>query len=250
MHPDLLTLGPLTLHTYGLLVALGMVLAAFFARRDAAGLGVSSEVFWDLALWIILGGLLGARIAYILVSWHEFARDWMGIFRIWDGGLVFYGGFIGGVLGGGWFIRRRKLPFWKLADVVAPFIALAHTFGRLGCFFAGCCYGREDAHWGVVFPALGDAIPRLPTQLYEAAFNAVLFVFLFWRRKSPRPAGRLFWLYIGLYAAWRFSVEFLRGDEIRGTVFWPWMHTSQLLALLGMVLAIGFWTYLGKRTRR
>jgi phosphatidylglycerol:prolipoprotein diacylglycerol transferase len=237
------------LHTYGLLVALGMVLAALFAQHDAAGLGISKDTFWDLALWIILGGMLGARLAYVAVTWQEFAHDWAGIIRVWDGGLVFYGGFVGGVVSGAWFIHRHKLPFWKFADVAAPYVPLAHTFGRLGCFFAGCCYGRESRSWGLVFPALGDNIPHLPTQLYEAGFNALLFLFLFLRRKQARPAGRLFWLYVGLYAAWRFGVEFFRGDEIRGTVFWPWLHTSQLLALLGLVAAAGFWVFLGRRAK-
>ncbi|NTV52810.1 MAG: prolipoprotein diacylglyceryl transferase, partial [Candidatus Firestonebacteria bacterium] len=103
MFPDLFTWGPFTLHTYGLLVALGMVLVSLLARRDAAGLGVDSERFWDLALGIILGGMVGARLAYVLVTWREFAHDWTGIFRIWDGGLVFYGGFAGGIVSGGWF---------------------------------------------------------------------------------------------------------------------------------------------------
>lgn len=249
MHPDLFTLGPFTLHTYGLLVAIGMLLAVFFAQRDASVLGIGSEIFWDLALWSILGGMVGARLTYVLVTWKEFAHDWASIFRIWDGGLVFYGGFVGGIAGGGWFIRKHQLPFWKVADVTAPYIPLAHALGRLGCFFAGCCYGRESRSWGLVFPALGDQVPRLPTQLYEAGFNALLFLFLFLRRKKARPAGRLFWLYVGLYAAWRFGIEFFRGDDIRGTMFWSWLHTSQLLALLGLGLAAGFWIFLGRPTK-
>jgi phosphatidylglycerol:prolipoprotein diacylglycerol transferase len=250
MHPDLFTLGPLTLHTYGLLVALGLVLAAFLAQRGARALSISQDMFWDLSLWIILGGMAGARLLYVIVCWKDFAHDLLGIFRIWDGGLVFYGGIAGGFLSGWWFIRRHKLPFWELADIIAPTIPLAHVLGRLGCFFAGCCYGREDARLGLIFPALADGIPHLPTQLYEAGFNLLLFGFLWWRRKAQRPAGRLFWMYVMLYAAWRFAIEFLRGDEIRGAFFLPWLHTSQLVAAVAIILAAFFWIYLGKRARR
>ncbi len=251
MHPDLISIAGITLHTYGLLVALGLILASWLAQREATRtLKIPGDTFWDLSLWIILSGMVGARILYVLIGWETYRQDLLGIFKFWDGGLVFYGGFIGGALGGWWYIRKKALPFWKIADIAAPVIPLAHMLGRFGCFFAGCCYGREDAQWGLVFPALGDNVPHLPTQLYEAGFNFVLFGFLWWRRKAPRADGRLFWMYVGLYAAWRFVIEFFRGDEIRGTVLVPWLHTSQVVALAGMAVAVVFWVYLGKRVSR
>lgn len=247
MAPDLFSIGPITLHTYGLFVALGFITAVFLAWRQAGREGIPQDQYLDMAFWIIAGGIVGARVLYVLTCWREYAARPLDAFRLWDGGLVFYGGFALAVFAAVWYSRKQKLPLWKVADVSAPYIPLGHAFGRIGCFFAGCCYGRPSVRCGVVFPALGDHIPRLPTQLYEAGFNLILFGVLLWLRPRRHPAGWLFWLYIALYAAGRFVIEFFRGDEIRGTFWAPWLHTSQALALLALGLALLMLFLTGRR---
>jgi phosphatidylglycerol:prolipoprotein diacylglycerol transferase len=197
---------------------------------------------------IIVGSILGARLLYVIISWRDYVQDPLAILRLWEGGLVFYGGFAAAALLGWWYLRHQHLSVTAMADLTAPYVPLGHALGRLGCFAQGCCYGTVSPRGGLVFPSLGDGLPHLPTQLYEAGFNLLLFLLLLSLRHGRRLApGQLFWTYLALYAAGRFSLEFLRGDEIRGTVFWPWLHTSQAFAALGAVLAIGMLIYLGRR---
>jgi phosphatidylglycerol:prolipoprotein diacylglycerol transferase len=156
---------------------------------------------------------------------------------VWRGGLVYYGGLIGAFCTAFWFLKSRRLPVWSYGDVLAPGLALGQVTGRLGCWFNGCCYGREDRTFGVVFPALQDNIPRLPTMLYESAFCLLLALFLawFWRRKAY--AGQVFWLYVLLYAVWRFGIEFLRGDAERGTLISDALSPSQWISLFTALAA-------------
>lgn len=250
MHPVLFTFGPITLHTYGLCVALGALLAVWLAGRRVRSEGLSRDAFLDLALWVIVASIVGARVLYVLVEWRHFAVRPLDAFKLWDGGLVFYGGFALGALVSPWVARTKGLPLGRVADLTAPYVALGHAFGRVGCFFAGCCYGLPSAEHGCVFPALGDAVPRLPTQLYEAAFLVALFAFLLWLTPRRRFTGQVFWTYLAVYAAGRFLLEILRGDEVRGWVLWPWLHTSQAIAVLVFVASGVVLVVLGFKGRR
>jgi phosphatidylglycerol:prolipoprotein diacylglycerol transferase len=240
MHPILFEFGPFTLRTYGLMMAisflLGLLLARVFNRRE----GRSDDELMDLTMWIMLGAVVGARILYVIVEWPQFwgpdappelAARLLNMAAVWRGGLVYYGGLIGAFFAALAFLKRHRLPVWSYGDVLAPGLALGQVTGRLGCWFNGCCYGRESKEFGVVFPAIGDNIPHLPTQLYESAFCLALAAFLawFWGRKAY--AGQVFWLYVLLYAVWRFGVEFLRGDAERGVLVSAALSPSQWISL-------------------
>jgi len=240
MHPILFEFGPFTLRSYGLMMAtsflLGLLLARTLNRRDGRG----DDDLLDLAVWIMLGAVAGARVLYVIVEWPQFwgpdapaglGARLLNLAAVWRGGLVYYGGLIGAFCAALGFLKARGLPVWAYGDVLAPGLALGQVTGRLGCWLNGCCYGRPDARFGVVFPALGDNVPRLPTMLYEAAFCLALSGFLtwFWRRKAF--AGQVFWLYVLLYAVWRFGIEFLRGDAERGVLFSDALSPSQWISL-------------------
>lgn len=235
MFPILLRIGPFTLHTYGLLVAAGILAGMALIQRQAARDGFTDEQvresFSHLALFLVIFGLVGARAFYVATYWSEFKADWMEIFKVWQGGLVFYGGVIG-ALAGFYFWNRTK-PFsadWKtVLDWIAPALAFGHALGRLGCLTAGCCYGQPtDAPWAVVFShpeslaPLG--IPLHPTQIYEALFVTALGVFLM--RRRPRVPGTVFAEYLILYSAGRFALEFFRADDPRTWGFTPAQITS------------------------
>jgi len=240
MHPTLFSIGPITLHSYGLMVAIGLSLAIFMAWRRAPKEGLDPEQLLDLGFWLVAAGLAGGRLLYVLVTWREYAADPIGVLRIWDGGLVFYGAFLGSLAALVVYSRARRQSVFRWLDLCAPYIPLAHGVGRIGCFLAGCCYGApSDSCTAVALPALGDHVARLPVQLYEAGFNFLLFGGLIGLRRWFKPgSGRLFWTYIAVYALGRFFLEFFRGDEIRGAFFLPWLHTSQLIALAALAVAV------------
>lgn len=239
MHPILFTYGPFTLRTYGLMMAISFVVGLLMAGSLNVREGRSWDELLDLGTWIMVGAVVGARILYVIVEWPQFQGHVWTVIAVWQGGLVFYGGLAGAMLTAYVVMRRQGLPVWSYADVLAPGLALGQVTGRIGCWFNGCCYGRVSQRFGVVFPVLGDNLPRLPTQLYEGAFCLVLSLSLyrFWGRK--RYAGQVFWIYALAYSVWRFGIEFLRGDPERGTLVSNALSPSQWISLVGMAVSVG-----------
>ena len=212
MHPILFSFGPLRFYSYGALVAIGIFLAVFFLQRHAKVISVSPETMVDLAIATVVSGFIGARIFYIIQFWDYFANAPFDMIKFWQGGLVLYGGLIGGILGFLTFVKLKRLPFLDLLDLFVPAMALAQGFGRIGCFFNGCCFGKpSDLPWAVSFPFLDHAVH--PTQLYEAlfCFGLAFFLFLLWKRKLR--TGWVALAYFVLYPAGRFFLEFFRGDN-------------------------------------
>ncbi|MCX8012574.1 MAG: prolipoprotein diacylglyceryl transferase, partial [Desulfobacterota bacterium] len=142
MHPILFHLGPVTIYTYGVFVALGLLIGVILAQKQAKRAGLNPEDFHDLIFYSILGGIIGSRIFYVIQNFSSYKDNLFGIVKIWEGGLIFQGGFIVAVAVAWVLIKKKKLSFWKSFDVLAPYLAFGQAIGRIGCFFAGCCYGR------------------------------------------------------------------------------------------------------------
>jgi phosphatidylglycerol:prolipoprotein diacylglycerol transferase len=236
---------------YGIMVGIGFLLVIFLASRRARKEGIDPERIMDMGVYLMLAAIVGSRILYVLTNLHEFTANPFNVFAIWKGGLVFYGGLLAAIPVGFWYVRKHKLPVWKTADIMAPFIALGHAFGRLGCFFAGCCYGAvcngplcvtfHDAH---SLAPLG--IPLIPTQLIEAGGEFMLFgiLLILWRHR--KFDGQLFLLYPLFYSVMRFILEFFRGDADRGLYFGGMVSTSQIIAVFMFGLSLFMLWKLGK----
>lgn len=217
MHPVAFNLGGLTVHWYGVLVACGFLAGFWTAGRRAPRTGVAPETVYDLGPWLILGAIAGARMLYVISYWRtDFAdKPWWEVFMIHHGGLVYYGGLIGAALGTIGFARWKRLPLWRLADVLAPSIALGQAFGRLGCLMNGCCYGKPATlPWAIEYPAdhATHGIAVHPTQVYESLLSAGLYVALAQLYRHRRFEGQVFAVYLLAYAILRTAVELFRGD--------------------------------------
>ncbi len=245
MHPILISIGSFHLPTYGLLLVLAILAAVFTAMRLGRRVGLDSGQVLDFCTWTILVALIGAKVLMVLTDWSYYRANPGEIFSLstFMAGGVFYGGFLAALFFTVWYVRVQKLAFWKLADVLAPAVVLGQSIGRLGCFSAGCDYGKPtDAQWGVIFTSSFAhqvaGVPldvRLhPTQLYESFATFVIFGILLWRFPNRRRDGEVFLAYVGLYAVARFFLEYLRGDEDRGFVFHHLLSTSQFIALLAL----------------
>lgn len=224
MYPILFKIGPLTIHTYGFFVATGFLIGIYLATQQATKEGIQSQKIVDLGFYILLASIVGSRLFYILVNPSHYMSNPLDIFKIWEGGLVFYGGVLLVIPTVIWYVRKNNIGLWKTADVFAPSIAIGHAFGRIGCFSAGCCYGRiaESLPWSVIFTSpecLAPLnVPLHPTQLYEAGAEAVNFLILITLRKYKSFNGQLFFTYILIYSVIRFTIEFFRGDVSRGYI--------------------------------
>jgi phosphatidylglycerol:prolipoprotein diacylglycerol transferase len=242
------TIGPLTLHTYGVLLALAFLAGLWVVSRQAKKAGLDATVITDMAVYVLIGGLVGAKLLLLIVEWPYYSKHAGEIFGLLQSGGVFYGGLLGAFPVAWWFARRHRLDPWRTADVLAPGVAIGQAIGRLGCFAAGCCYGRPaDVPWAVTFHdvyatrQVGTPLdtPLHPTQLYESAATLAIFLFLRWLSGRKRFDGQVTLAYIFLYAVARFVIEFYRGDAARGMVLGGWLSTSQFIAIL-MVLAVLF----------
>lgn len=243
MYPDLFKIGPFTLHTYGVMLAAAFFLALALAVRQARKEGIPPERIVDLGLYLLVAAIVGSRILFILTEFKFYIKHPLKILMIWEGGLVFFGGLILAIPVGIYYIRKHGLRIWQVADIAAPSVAIAQSVGRLGCFSAGCCYGRPaDLPWAVTFTNPNSLarldIPLHPTQLYESLGTFLLFLFLIFLRKKKSFDGQIFWLYALLYSALRFIIEIFRGDQIRGMILGTPLSTSQGIAILLFALSL------------
>lgn len=245
--------GGLSLHTYGLLVALGFLSGILWVSHESKRLNQPTDKLMDLCFYIIISAMIGSRIYYMIFEQPDFWDHPLDFFKIWEGGLVFYGGLIAAVLVSIWYFRKHHLDFWKISDIFIPGVALGHAFGRLGCFSAGCCYGKavsESFHWGVIFPPSAESIAPVgisvyPTQLFESGAEFLIFFILFSFRKQKKFDGQILVLYLVLYSIARFSIDFLRGDTDRYLGFTSAQYVSMILFSLGII----FWIVRSKKGR-
>lgn len=242
MHPILFKIGPVTIYTYGVFIAAAFFLGLALAVRQAKIAGEEPQKIMDLGFYILISAIVGSRLLYIIVEFPEYISDPVKILKVWEGGLVFYGGFIMTTATVIVYARKHKMNIWKVGDIFAPSVAIGQGVGRLGCFFAGCCYGKEtNLPWGVVFTDLNTLAPMNthlhPTQLYDSANGFTIFIILIILRRFKKFDGQLFWTYTLLYALGRFSVEIFRGDD-RGFVIEQVLSTSQFIAILLLMASI------------
>lgn len=222
MYPELFTIGNITIYTYGLCVAAGFFVALQYVVAKSKNIGISKNQIYDLFFYLILSGILGARIFYVLININYFIKNPIEIVQVYKGGLVYYGGFLSAVIFGIFYLYKKNINIKKILDLFAPALALGHVFGRIGCFFSGCCYGKETDF----FLAINN---RYPTQLFEGFGNLIIFIILNNFYKKKNTDGTVFILYLFLYSLLRFFIEFLRGDD-RG-VFIAGLSVSQIISI-------------------
>ncbi|MBW1867421.1 MAG: prolipoprotein diacylglyceryl transferase [Deltaproteobacteria bacterium] len=252
MHPVLLNLGKFSIYTYGFFVAMGFLAAIWFATREAKRCGVDHEKIMDLSFYVLIAAIVGSRLAYVATVPGEFAANPLDMFKIWKGGLVFYGGFVGAMLTAIIYLRARHLPIWKTGDIIAPALALGHFLGRIGCFFAGCCYGKTcELPWSITFHDPASLapinIPLHPTQLYSSAGNLMIFLVLLLVRRHRKFEGQIFWLYVLLYGVTRSVIEIFRGDY-RGGGIMGVLSVSQTVGCSFAIVAVVMLVVLAGKT--
>ncbi len=236
MHPQLFSIGPFTLHTYGLFVALGFLLGLWVATKLGRQQGISPQQVLDMGFIILFSAVLGSRLLYVLMNLSHYSRHPWGIFEIWNGGLVFSGGAICAVAAIVWYARRHNLALLRLADIWAPAAALGQGFGRIGCFMAGCCYGKPThVPWAVIFTdprALAPLHqPLHPTEIYHAVSGFAIFGILLFLHRKRSYTGRVFIWYLLLHSFSRLLIERFRGDD-RGMFFHTGMTVTQFVSTL------------------
>jgi phosphatidylglycerol:prolipoprotein diacylglycerol transferase len=252
MHPEAFHVGGLTVYWYGVLVAAGFLAGLWTASRRAPLSGISGNQILDLGPWLIAGAIVGGRLLFVVSYWREeFAgHPWWEIFMIRRGGLVFYGGFGGAVLAHLLFCRVKRLPLWRLADILAPSIALGYFFGRLGCLMTGCCYGAPcDLPWAIQFPVGHASHPQAvhPTQLYEAFGGLAVYAALAWLYRRRHFDGQIFALYLLVNGVLRFVIEFFRGDyPVR--YLGGWATPAQGIAVVLVAAGVALYAVQQRRT--
>ena len=262
MLPIILKIGPITIHTYGLMMAVGVAFALWFLFIQSKKHDLSSSKIIDMAFYTIIISLIGAKLILLVGNISYYMRYWRELLSLARSGGVFQGGLTFGFLFALWYFHKHRIPTWKAADIVAPALALGHGFGRIGCFSAGCCYGTEcSLPWGVIFKSkyasdltgIPLGIPLHPTQLYEAALNFLNFFVLFLILKKKRFDGQVFSLYIINYSIIRYFVEFYRGDHPDKAFLFrnpsPYLSLSvpQLFCILALIAGVALLLILRKK---
>ncbi len=250
MFPQLFHIGSFPINTYGVFLALAFLGAIMITVRLGARDGLPKERIYDLCLWMLLASLVGSKILMFFTEpeYRDNPKLLLSLDFLRSGG-VFYGGLLGAVIAGFFLMKRYKLPWWRTADACAPGIALGNVLGRLGCFSAGCCWGKPTTKpWGVQFTELGHEITGVPTsvhlhptQLYEAGAMLIVFLFLFWLHGRRRFTGQVILAYAAIYASTRFVIEFFRDDprgDILGLTSLTGLSTSQMIGIIVGVVSL------------
>ncbi len=230
MRPVLVKIRALTIYSYGFMLAVAFFIGTLLARLEARRKEIDPDIVLDLVLVIAAGGIIGARLFYVIGNWQQFAKTPISVFAIWQPGLVFYGGLFGGAIGVLIFTRVKNLFLWDIADAITPSLALGYAIARIGCFLNGCCYGAPSSMpWAVNF----FDVPRHPTQLYSFVYSLVIFGIIWFSRKRIKAPGILFWSYLGLYTISRFTVEFFRVSQ--SVIFG--LSAAQIISIFVFIMA-------------
>jgi phosphatidylglycerol---prolipoprotein diacylglyceryl transferase len=257
MYPKILEFGPITIHTYGLLLAAAFIAGIWVTSRNARAKGINQDVIWNLGLVIIFSALVGAKLILLFSNYQYYSQNLQEIFSLSTlrSTGVYYGGLLLALGAATVFILRKRLPMLVIADLAAPGIALGQAIGRLGCLSAGCCYGKPThLPWGITFTnqysydnvGVPLGVPLHPTQIYDAIGALCLFFFMMWRLSRKHVAGQVILEYLALYALLRFIVEFFRDDD-RGFILYGLLSTSQFIAILAILGAAALYYFFFRR---
>jgi len=225
------------------MLVISFLVAIFFVRRIAKQHGIAPAIVENLAFYLMLGVIIGGRLLYVIFHWSQYEQNLLDIISLWKGGMMFFGGFIGGLLASIIYLYKQKIPILSFGDVVAPAIGLGEFFTRIGCHLNGCCFGQPtDLPWALTFPAecpagrspVGNESLH-PTQLYAALFGLTLFFFLWYRLKLPHRTGQIFALYLMISGLFRFAVDFLRYYEDAAN-FWINQAIALAFAIVGLII--------------
>jgi phosphatidylglycerol:prolipoprotein diacylglycerol transferase len=271
MYPNLFTIpafdlfgrhiGPITLHTYGVLLAIAFLAGLWAVARQARKVGLDSAKITDLAIYTLIAGLIGAKLLLVVVEWRFYRQHPGELWSVIQSGGVFYGGLIAALPVAWWYARKYGMPGWQTADVLAPGVAIGQAVGRLGCLAAGCCHGRPTTMpWAITFRDVHASrtvgtpldIPLHPTQIYESLATGALFLLLLWLAPRKRFHGQVALTYVAVYAVARFVIEFYRGDAVRGVLRFTdsfTLSTSQLIAILMLVGVAAVLPYVVRKER-
>ncbi|MCF6094152.1 prolipoprotein diacylglyceryl transferase [Microaerobacter geothermalis] len=239
----LFTIAGIPIYTHGVGIALAALLGMWLAQRQAKANGYNPEIILDFVVYALIGGILGARIWYVIFSWKTYVNNPIEIFFIWEGGLAIQGGLLGGILIGIWFAKKRNIPVWTLADIIAPGLILGMAIGRIGDFMAGDDYGIASEVFGVIYQPDSIAykangpVPLFPTALFEATADLIIMGILLMLKKRKLYEGFLFLWMLTLYSFARFFLEFFRGDSLR--TFFD-LRTAQLTAVATIIISVIF----------
>jgi phosphatidylglycerol:prolipoprotein diacylglycerol transferase len=236
--PYLFKLGPITVYSWGLSLSIAIIAGTLVGLKLARRIGMNSEQVVDFALSLVVGGIVGARLFFVFVYEPEYyLKEPLQIFALWNGGMVYYGAFLGGLVTGTWYVVRHKMPFWTLADLVALPLILGYSIVRIGCFLNGCCYGKLTTSFlGVMFPQV-DEVSRYPTQIFSSLFGFALFVFLMWLYERKKFEGQVFLSLVIFYSIGRIVIEAFREN----LVVFAGITVSQLVSTLIMLPAVYFY---------
>jgi phosphatidylglycerol:prolipoprotein diacylglycerol transferase len=252
VHPIAFHIGSLEIHSYGLMMAIAFIAGIWTASRRGLRDGIAPEKIMDIGPWLIVGTIVGARTLHVVTYWHEeFAdRPFWEVFAVWHGGLVFYGGLIGATAAGVLYARLKNIALWKLADVLAPSIALGYVFGRIGCLLNGCCYGMPcSLPWAIHFPSGHETYPNgvHPTEIYDSLLSLVLYIGLAWLYRHKKFDGQVFATYLLCYAVTRSIVESFRGDYTSIHIHSALHLTPAQLISIGIFAAgVALWAVLSR----
>jgi phosphatidylglycerol---prolipoprotein diacylglyceryl transferase len=242
MHPILCSIGPLTIYSFGFMLAMAVLVCSYLFGRDTQKAGIPKETAYDFVFWTALTGVIGARVFYILLNLDIFMSDPSEIIKLQNGGLAWQGGLIFSVANAFFYLRKHRLPVLKFLDLAAPYGALGQAIGRIGCFLNGCCYGKP-VWWGPYFP-VHDAHLH-PTQIYESSALFAGFIVLRILNKKNLSEGRVFAIYLMFAAAVRFIVQFFRDDH---DPVWFGLSIFQWVCIGVLLAASVFFNYLRQKT--
>jgi len=254
MYPVLIKLGGFRIYTYGFFIALGFLIGIGLLKSEAARTGEQRDELLDLAFYLIGASVIGSRLFYVFSAPEMFLKDPLEIFRIWNGGVVFYGAFIAAFVTGCLYLRVKGKDIWRVLDIMIIPVPAGQFIGRLGCFFSGCCYGQICGHpWAFTFSdpdsLAPTGVPLHPTQLYHAAGNLAVFVLLWFLRKHKLFNGQLFWFYVLFYGLTRVFIEFFRGD-LRGREVFDFLSLSQSIGVVFSIIAVLYLLVFGLRVQK